>query len=148
MDARKIIITTLGWIGTLLLQVVAAQLCVFVLSLIFGAVNTDIPAGWLLLVFAIWLGFTAGIYLAGRLALRLKWIGGPAQPGMRLAATALIGLIPLIILLIIGLPMQPGSPTFEEVIFNNWQPRLGFLALIFGILGFHLAGWLRPAAPN
>jgi hypothetical protein len=144
MNTRTTIMTLLGWVGTLLLQVVAAQLCVFLLVLVFWAVNTAVPAGWLLLIFAIWLGFTAGIYGAGWLALRLKWVGGSAQPGLKLACTALAGLVPLIVLALVGLPLQTGSPAFEELILNTWQPRLAFFALTFGILGFHLASWYGP----
>lgn len=130
----------LAWLGALLLQILGAMAGVFLLSVFFAGLNANHPAAWLFSLFTTWLGFTAGVYAAGRLAERLRWTSGSATPRLRLAATALTGLLPLLVLALFGLSAGPGTPAFTDLVLNTWQPRLSFFALSFAILGFHLAG--------
>jgi len=116
-------------------QYVFIQLVTFLVSLPLSAL-TDHPEtkpG----LFVLFLGITIsiGVFLAGWLALKFKWLNVQPKHLLRLIGTVLGAYIPLLIGLLIYKTLEPGNPTF-------------FIAMAASILGFHLPTWLGGKSAN
>ena len=116
-------------------QYVFIQLVTFLVSLPLSAL-TDHPEtkpG----LFVLFLGITIsiGVFLAGWLALKFKWLNVQPKLLLRLIGTVLGAYIPLLIGLLIYQTLEPGNPTF-------------FIAMAASILGFHLPTWLGGKSAN
>ncbi|GEM_PF-1449353 len=146
MRVIQFVTDVLGWLLTLVFQVVISYLVVFLLSVIFDGVDTSTRLGWLESLLGIWLGYLIGVNLVGQITLRWAWRSARLLPRSRLLASALGGLIPLLILLPIGysIPIGATGTAFYQLVTNNWQPILAQVALFTCILGFYLPG-VMPA---
>ena len=116
-------------------QYVFIQLVTFLVSLPLSAL-TDHPEtkpG----LFVLFLGFTitAGVFLAGWLSLKFKWLNVPPRLLPRLVGALLGAYLPLLSGLLIYQTLEPGNPTF-------------FIAMAASILGFHLPTWLGVKVGN
>ncbi len=144
MSTGNRILSIIGWGVTVILQVALGLGLVFILSLLFSGLDVSTQSGLLLSVVAVWLGFSAGIYFIGWLALKIFRSGSPQKLRARLILTALGTLIPVVVLIVMSLTIQPGGESGSASAFvESWQPRFMFLAQVFGILGFYLPGWTR-----
>ena len=151
MGAFRFILHMIGWIFTVVFQIVGSYLIIFVLSIIFAGVNTGSRGGWLILLIMIWLGYVLGVNLIGTIALRWVWQGVPLLPLQRLAASAAGAFLPLAILLVIGLSVPAGGEgsRFYNLVTNNWQPILAQAALFASIAGYFVPGmWKRGIEPQ
>jgi len=91
-----------------------------------------------------WLGDCAVIYLLGWLALRIRQPASPWRLDLRLLAVVVGVLLPL------GLPLgiYLASPSTAAVLVSLAEALpLPDIALLLGIIGFQLPGWLKPSAP-
>jgi hypothetical protein len=118
----------LVWIGVVILQIAASQVATLILSFILP-MDTPGRLGQAGFALALILTFTAGIFLVGWLALSLHWLSSPMKLALRLAGTLICCALPLTFYPLLIQPLQPGSPAYA-------------LAILLGILGFHLPGWL------
>ena len=144
MNFRNHFINLARWLVTVSLQVLAAYLVVFVISILWGLikVNAITQVGWIFIIALVWLGFSLGIGTVGWL--RLRKSQSSVSLIQRLVASALAGLMPVAILLVMGLQLDFSDQLqFEAIITKHYQPRLLDVSLLLGILGFYLPGWLR-----
>ena len=144
MNVRHHLFNLARWLVTVSLQVMAAYLVVFVISILWGLikVNAITQVGWIFIIALVWLGFSLGIGTVGWL--RLRKSQSSVSLIQRLVASALAGLMPVAILLVMGLQLDFSDQLqFEAIITKHYQPRLLDVSLLLGILGFYLPGWLR-----
>jgi hypothetical protein len=145
MGVLKFILRVIGWLVTIIVQVAAANIVVFIFSLLFGWMEIKTLLGWLTLLFAVWLGYVIGVNLAGQAALRLVWRNVSPLTRQRLIGSAVGALVPLLVLLVIGYTVSFGTQgsNFYDLVTNNWQPILAQASLFAAILGFYIPGILK-----
>jgi hypothetical protein len=145
MRVLKFILRLIGWLVTIIIQIAASFLIIFLFSVIFAGADTTSRVGWLALLFVIWLGYVIGINLVGQAALRWVWKNFRLLTPQRLVGTMVGALIPLLILLPIGyiVPVGDQGTRFYDLVTNNWQPILAQAALFTAILGYYLPSLLR-----
>jgi len=145
MGVIKFILRLVGWLLTIILQIAAAFLIIFLFSVIFAGADTQSRLGWLALIFVIWVSYVIGINLVGQAALRWVWQGVWLLTRQRLVGTALGAFIPLLILLPIGysVPVGDEGTRFYNLVSNNWQPILAQASLFAAIVGFYVPGILK-----
>lgn len=142
MAVLKSILHMVGWLVTILLQVIVSFFIIFLFSVIFANVDTTSRLGWLLLLFFIWLGYVLGVNLVGYVALRWIWKNVIPFTIQRLVGTMVGALIPLLILLPIGfsVPVGDTGSRFYDLVTNNWQPILAQASLFAAIVGYFVPG--------
>ena len=130
MGAGKRVLRVVAWAGVALLQAIMTQAVTFVASLFFPGTET-IPADRrTAFTLGIGLTFTVGIYLAGWMALHVRWLAGAPRYLARLVGTVIGVLLPFAVGALAGVPLEPGSPLF-------------LASIVAGIVGYHLPGWIR-----
>jgi len=145
----KLILRLVGWLVTIILQIAASFLIIFLFSVVFAGVDTTSRLGWLGLLVFIWLGYVIGVNLVGYVVLRWVWKDIRLLTAQRLVATMVSALIPLLILLPIGysVPVGDEGSRFYDLVTNNWQPILAQASLFTAILGYYVPsvlGFKRP----
>ncbi len=140
MRALNLFFRLLGWLFTIIIQITAAFLIIFLFSVIFAGVDTTSRLGWLFLLFCIWLGYIIGINLVGYASLRWLWRNIKLLTAQRLAGSMIGALIPLLILIPIGysVPVGDAGTRFNNLVSNDWQPILAQASLFAAILGYYL----------
>jgi hypothetical protein len=148
MRVIQFISDILGWLLTLVFQVVVSYLAVFLLSVIFNSVDTSTRLGWLESLLGIFFGYLIGINLVGQVTLRWAWKSVRLLSLPRLAGSAVGALIPLLILLPIGYSVPNGvsGTQFYDLVGDTWQPILAQASLFVAILGFYLPGMVALKA--
>ncbi len=131
MNVAQKILDIIGWIVTLLLQVLLGLFLGFVFSVIGRST-------WLLDFISMWLGDTIGVFAIGALALLIRRSTHPRILLMRLGATALGALIPIGILILLVLSLGYES----EAIQDRWGAILTMLAVVTALVGFYFPSWL------
>jgi hypothetical protein len=146
MGVLKFILRVIGWLVTIIIQVAAANIVVFIFSLLFGWMEIKTLLGWLTLLFAVWLGYVIGINLAGQAVLRLVWRDVRPLTRQRLIGSAVGALVPLLVLVVIGYSFSHGSQgsNFYDMVTNNWQPILAQASLFAAIVGFYIPVMVIP----
>jgi hypothetical protein len=144
MGAIRFTLHLFGWLVTIIFQIVASYLIIFLFSVIFSKVDIASRTGWLTSLFGIWLGYVIGINLLGQVAMRWVWSEANILSVQRLLGTAIGALIPLIIVLVIGfsIPMDGAGTRFYDLVANRWQPILAQVSLFAAILGYYFPGLL------
>ncbi len=148
MTVLRFILRVIGWLVTIILQIAASYLIIFLFSILFAGVDTTSTPGWLASLFLVWLGYVIGINLVGSAALRWVWKDVRLLPYQRLLGSAVGALIPLLILLPIGfsVPVGDTGTSFYNLVTNNWQPILAQASLLVAIAGYYVPSLinLRP----
>jgi glucan phosphoethanolaminetransferase (alkaline phosphatase superfamily) len=141
----KFILHLFGWLATIIFQIVASYLIIFLFSIIFSGVDTTSRLGWVASLLIVWLGYLIGINLIGQIALRWVWRGIRVLSAQRLLGTAIGAFIPLLILLPIGYSVPVGNTgtRFYDLVTNNWQPILAQASLFAAILGYYIPGMFK-----
>jgi hypothetical protein len=144
MGVIKFILRLFGWLLTIILQIAAAFLIVFLFTIIFAGVDTTSRLGWLESLFVIWLGDVIGINLVGMAAMRLVWKEYRVLMAPRLIGTMVGALIPFLILMLIGyrVPVGDAGTPFYDLVTNYWQPILTQAALFTAIVGYYFPNFL------
>jgi hypothetical protein len=144
MRVIQFISDILGWLLTLVFQVVVSFIAVFLLSVIFIGVDTSTRLGWLESLLGIFCGYLIGINLVGQVTMRWAWKSVRPLSLPRLVGSAVGALIPLLILLPIGYSVPVGAPgtQFYDLVADTWQPILAQASLFTAILGFYIPGML------
>jgi hypothetical protein len=145
MGVLKFILRVIGWMVTIIVQVAASNIVVFIFSLLFGWMEIKTLLGWLTLLFAVWLGYVIGVNLAGQAALRLVWRDVSPLTRQRLIGSAVGALVPLLLLLVIGYSVSIGTQgsNFYDLVTNNWQPILAQVSMFAAVLGFYIPGIMK-----
>ncbi len=132
MSTGKKILSVLGWIITVILQVAFGQIA-GTIALAIG--RGEMPESMIFLG----IGIAVGIFLIGALAILLRRAIQPKKYLSRLGFTVLGVLIPLTILVAIGL-----SQGFDSEIINGGLGLLlTLLASVLGMIGFYVPGWVK-----
>jgi hypothetical protein len=126
-------IQLLKWVGTFVLQLIMTQVVTFILSLFFPKMENVLQTQPALFAVMVGLCFSAGIFLAGWLAIKLHWISSPPKTLWRLLGTLIGVFLPLVAAVSLYRTLEPGSPAF-------------FASIVVGILGFHLPTWWKNKA--
>jgi len=112
-----------------LFQYVFIQLVTFLASLAVSPLTDDPTAQPGLFALFLTVTFTLGVFLAGWLSLKFKWLNEPPKLLFRFLG-ALIGAgVPLLIGLLIFKTFEPGNPIFT-------------VSMLVSIIGFHLPTWM------
>lgn len=145
MGVSKFFLNIIGWLITILFQIVASFIIIFLFSVIFSGVDSISRLSWLVTLFGIWIGYVIGINLVGQIALRWVWKGIRVLTSQRLLGTAIGAIIPLLILLPIGfsVPVGDADTRFYNLVTNNWQPILAQASLFAAILGYFVPGMIK-----
>ena len=120
----------LACMGVALLQLIMTRVVTFLLSLLLpglGNFSQTLPA---LFVVILGVTFSAGVFLTGWLALKLRWLTKQPKYPARLVTTLIGAYLPLIMTLILYHTLEPGNPFF-------------FISMLTSILGFHFPGWIE-----
>ena len=130
MNAGKKVLRLLTWLGVILGQVVMTQL-VTLLATLFLPYQEDFPqANPTLFVIVLGISYGTGVFLAGGLALRFRWLPLTPRYPARLTGALIGAYVSLIAALIIYPTLEAGNPFF-------------FIAILTSLLGFYLPGWLK-----
>lgn len=111
--------------------------------------NTIIPTSvtnfstYLIIPLSIWASFLFGVYSIGILSMVLQKIK-PLQAGLRLISTALLAVIPLIVLTFLGLTIGFEDPVdFREIVIGRMVPYYTNLNVVFSLMGFYIPTWFK-----
>jgi hypothetical protein len=98
---------------------------------------------YLIIPLSIWVSFIIGVYGIGILSIAIRKLT-PLQAGLRLISTALLELIPLIVLTSLGLTVGFEDPVnFREVVLGKMVPYYTNLNVAFSLMGFYIPTWFR-----
>lgn len=128
MNTTQKLARTILCIGILILQVIAALVVTFLVSLVFPSLG-DKPGVTYPIPFAFLLSltFTMGVFLMGWLAISFKWLKITPRLLSRLLGGYIGAVLPLFIGLLIYRALAPGNPFFV-------------ISVFFSIAGFYLGG--------
>jgi hypothetical protein len=150
MGILRFVLRVLDWVVTAILQVVVSYFIILLFSIIFSGVDRTTRTGWLASLLGIWLSFVVGTSLVG--LANLYWLRKDIRllPWLRILATAIGALIPMIILLPIGFSVPVGNTgsSFYNLVTVQWQPILVQASIFAAIVGFYVPSLVRPAAPS
>jgi hypothetical protein len=145
MNVVKFILRLIGWLVTIILQIVASFAVILLFSIIFAGVDTISRPGWLILLFGIWLGYVVGINLVGQAALRWFWKDFHVLTVQRLVSSMIGAVLPLLVLIGIGLGIPVGDvgTDFYDIVTSHWQPILAQASLFTAIVGYYLPEFFK-----
>ncbi len=133
MEMVRTVLHWLGWVATFLLQVIMTQVITFLFSLLLPGMENFPQTNPVIFIILLGVSYSIGVFLAGWLALRRRWLPSGRLFPQRLAGALTGAYVALIMALIFYHPLEPGNPFF-------------FIAILTCILGFYLPGWvLKPA---
>jgi len=132
MDSRSKILNIVIGIGVALLQLIMTQVTTLLASLLLPDIENFPQAHSALFALILGITFTTGVFLAGWLAIKLRWLKVKPMFAKRLGATLVGAYLPLLIALLVYPSLEPGNPFF-------------FVAEITSILGFYLPGLIARA---
>jgi hypothetical protein len=140
MNVVKFILRLIGWLITILLQIVASFAVILLFSILFSGIDSISRSGWLFLLFGIWLGYVVGINLVGQAALRWFWKDFHLLTVQRLVSSMVGAVLPLLVLIGIGLGVPVGDvgTDFYDIVTSHWQPILAQASLFTAIVGYYL----------
>lgn len=128
MSEGRSLLRIITYIGVIILQLIMTQVVTFLVTLFIPSNGNLAETRPVFLTFLLGLAFSAGVFWAGWLAIRQRWL--PLKPNylLRFIGALLGAYIPLIIFMVIYHTFAPGSPVF-------------WLSIIGSILGFFVLGW-------
>jgi hypothetical protein len=146
MAVIKSILRLLGWLLTMIAQVIASNITVFIFSLLFGWMVIDTHLEWFVLLFIVWFAYVLGVNLAGQAALRLTWKSVRPLTRERIIGSAIGAMIPLLALFLLGLTVPFGNTgsEFYDLVTDNWQPILAQASMFATVLGFYIPALIIP----
>lgn len=128
MNTGKKVVQLFVWLGVALLQLIMTQVVTFLASLLAPGMENFPQTHPVLFVLILGTTFTAGVFLTGWLALKLRWLKGTPKYLARLAGTLVGAYLPLVVALFLYHPLEAGNPFF-------------FVSMLTSVAGFHLPGW-------
>jgi len=129
MSSGKKAIAIIIGLGVVLLQLIMTQVVTFLVSFLLPNVENFQRTYPVFFAVIVGITFSAGIYLAGWLALKWHWLKLEPKYTARLLGTLIGAYLPLIIALFLYPALEAGNPF------------LG-ISMVAGILGFYVAGWV------
>ena len=114
--------------AVILLQLVMTLVMTFVFSLLFPAMGSVLQSNPFIMALILGCTFGLGVFWAGWLAIRLRWLPLPPKHLPRLMGALLGAWLPLLVNALIYHGFTPGTPVF-------WIAALG------SVVGFYALGW-------
>lgn len=133
--------------------IVGAQLAVgyalvFIVNLSINTSQIETIAQFLKIPSSIWLGYSIGVYGIGMLGVWLKKYQ-PLVPLLRLATTATMALIPMLILIFNSVTVGvENQKEFQDLVIVRMVPYYTQLCAVFALLGFYITVWWHKAVPK
>ncbi|MBM3151442.1 MAG: hypothetical protein FJZ96_04435 [Chloroflexi bacterium] len=115
------------WLMVAILQLISTQAATFLVSLLAPGMENFPQTQPVLFVVILGITFTAGVFLVGWLALKLRWLKMKPKPAARLVGALVGAYLPLVIALFLYHPLEPGNPFF-------------FIAMLVSVAGFYIGG--------
>jgi len=144
VEIVEIVVNFLFWALTVVMQAAAALAGVFTFSALYPQPDLATIGGWLFIPISVWASYTVGISVVGWAALRVRRLVNRGEALARVGWVALGAGIPALALVAIALAVGPGNRgEFEAAVLGAWQPILLQLAMLTGIAGFYVPGWIR-----
>ncbi len=128
MNADQKVIRFFVWLGVAFLQLIMTQVVTFLVSLLAPGMENFPQTHSVLFVVILGVTFTAGVFLAGWLALKWRWLKMEPKLVARLIGTLVGAYLPLVLALFLYHPLEPGNPFF-------------FISMLASVAGFYLGGW-------
>lgn len=130
-----------GWGITIIIQIGLSYLILEQLRNGFVPNQVTNISTYLVIPVSIWASFILGVYGTGILSMFLRKIK-PLRAGLRLLSTALLALIPLIVLTFLGLTVGFEDPAeFRSVVIGRMVPYYTNLNVAFSLIGFYIPNW-------
>ena len=126
----KSIFRFLAGLGVALLQLVMTQVVTFVLSLVVPGMEDFPQTHPVPFVLILGVTFSTGVFLAGWLAIKLRWLDAAPKLAARWGGALIGAYLPLVAALILYHSLEPGNPFF-------------FISMLTSILGFYVPGWIE-----
>lgn len=134
---------TLGWIVTISIQILISFIILEIFRATVFPLEITMVREFLIIPLAIWLSFTLGAYGAGILGLMINK-SKPFYAGLRFISTAVMAVIPMLILIFLGLSVGiENTQDFQEIVLGRMVPYYTQLNVVFSILGFYLPSWFK-----
>lgn len=115
------------WLGVAFLQLIMTQLLTFLVSLFAPDMGNFLETQPALFVVILGITFSTGVFLAGWLAIKLRWLKIEPRYVARLLGTFIGAYLPLVIALFIYNPLEAGNPFF-------------FISTLMSLAGYYLGG--------
>ena len=129
MAANVRVTRFIPFLAVILLQLFMTQVVTFLFSVLLPGMETMSLTNPVLFVVIVGIAFSAGVFVAGWLALSRGWLKLKTQYLARLAGALLGAYVPLIVALIVYPVLEPGNPFY-------------LVSMLCSILGFYVPGWL------
>lgn len=130
MNSGKNILRFLIYLGVVFFQLIMTQVTTLLFSFIIPGMENFPQTNPALFSIILGIAFTAGVFLAGWLSIKLGWLVAKPNYPLRLVATLIGAYLPLIFALVLYDTLDPGNPFF-------------FISMLTSILGFHIPGWIE-----
>ena len=130
MDSGKKMLRFLTVPGTVLLQLIMTQVVTFLLSLFLPGMENFPQTHPVPFVVILGITFSTGVFLAGWLAVKLRWMALKPKYLARFFSALIGAYLPLLVALILYHPLEPGNPFF-------------FVSVLTSVGGFYLPGWIE-----
>jgi len=130
MAEGKSFTRTITYLGVIILQLIMTQVVTFLVTLFVPDAETFPQTNPIPFTILVGLTFAAGVFFAGWLAIKLRWLPLKSKYPARLAGALIGAFLPLITSLIVFRTYEAGNPVF-------WFTALG------SVLGFYAAGWVE-----
>ena len=130
METGKKLVNLLIGLVVVFLQLIMTQVVTFLFSLIVPGMENFQQTHSFLFVIVLGITYSTGVFLAGWLPIKLRWMKAIPKLPARLVATLIGAYLPLIVALVFYHPLEPGNPFF-------------FIAILTSILGFYIPGWIE-----
>ena len=126
---KKILRIAIG-LGIIVLQLIMTQIVTLLVSFVLPDMEGFQKTNPGMFVLVVGLTFTAGVFLTGWLAIKLRWLKSEPKVAERLVATLVGAYLPLLIALLAYPTLEPGNPFYT-------------ISMLASVLGFYLPGWIR-----
>jgi hypothetical protein len=130
MDKGKLLSRIILYLVVFILQLLMTQVVTFLATLFIPNIETFPQTHPIPFTILVGLTFATGVFIAGWLAIRLKWLPLKPKVPARLAGALVGAYVPLLISLVVFGTFEAGNPVF-------WFTALG------SVLGFYAAGWIE-----
>jgi hypothetical protein len=118
------------YLAKCLLQYVLTQLLAFVVFLFYPNLEMLSEIHPLQFVLVSWVTIVAGLFFTGCFLIGIKWLRIAPRLLLRLGGVLVGASLPLIVLIVILDPSNPGSPTY-------------LISIFLGLIGFHLPNLVK-----
>lgn len=132
-----------GWAVVISFQIGTSFLLVEIFQRFFYPVEINTAGQFLIIPLLIWVSFMIGIYGVGILGLLLRK-SEKLQALLRLASTAFMALLPMLLLIFLGLSAGiENEQAFDEIVLGRMVPYYTQLNVVFSLLGFYIPSWFK-----